>query len=81
MSRSVPVLSDAGGDYVEVTCGVLEGKLYFDMLKDCTGGQLGSVKCIVHNDSHVTPGEFEQKGGKTKAKNWKNPFRTKVNPC
>ena len=26
-SRSVPVLSDAGGDYVEVTCGVLEGKL------------------------------------------------------
>jgi len=64
------MFSDASGDdYIEVTCGALEGKLYFNMMKDCTGSQLGSVKCIVHNDSCLTPGEFEQKGGKPKAKN------------
>jgi len=59
------VLSDTSGDdYIEVSCGVLEGKLYFGMMKDCTGSQLSSMKCTVHNDSHMMPGEFEQKGGK-----------------
>ena len=60
----------SGDDYIEVSCEVLEGKLYFGMMKDCTGSQLSSMKCIVHNDSHMMPGEFEQKGGKPTAKNW-----------
>ena len=72
------MLSDASGDdYIEVTCGALEGKLYFNMMRDCTGSQLGSVKCIDHNDSRMMPGEFEQKGGKPKAKNWKKSIQHK----
>ena len=55
--------------HIVVKCGSVDGKLYFNLLRDCTGN-IGSVKCILTN-SHCTPNKFEQKGGKAKLKNWK----------
>ncbi len=58
VSQSTAILSDSEG---EVKCGSVDSKLYFNLLRDCTGN-IGSVKCILHKNGRCTPNEFEQKG-------------------
>ena len=69
------VLSDSSGEYIEITCGGLAGKLYLGMLRDYRGKHAGFVK---HNGKYVTPGEH--KAGKSKPKNWKKSIQYKCKP-
>ena len=64
------VLQVDQGEYISVKCGFIEGKLFFDKLKDVTGN-LGSIKCVNFNDVWLTTNEFEVKGGKSEARYWK----------
>ena len=66
------VLSDSHGEYLDITCGTIEGRLYMSPLKDYNGSQLGSVKCISFKGSRITPGTFEQKAGRQSTRKWKN---------
>ena len=70
-SFPVTFTDDAHGEYIIVTCGSTDGKLFFNKLKNCTT-KLGSVSCILKNDnSWCSPSEFENLGGRVKSKNWK----------
>ena len=65
------VLSNRSGEYIEIICDGLAGKLYLGLLRNYPGNHAGSIKYIVHNGKYVTPVNFEHKVGKSKAKNWK----------
>ena len=69
------VLSDSIGEYLDVTCGTTEGRLYLGPLKDYNGSQLGSVKCIAFKGSRITPGTFEQKAIHEKVEEFNLPQR------
>ena len=70
-SVSVIVLNDAEGNYLQVSCGKLEGKLYVDWLKS-GGGSKGAVKYIFAESTWLSPNEFESSGGKVKSKKWRS---------
>ncbi len=37
VGQSVSILSDSEGEYIMVKCGSVDGKLYLNLIRDCTG--------------------------------------------
>ena len=70
-SNSVSVIVLNEGNYLQVSCGKLEGKLYFDQLKSGVGSK-GAVKCIFAESTWLSPNELECSGGKAKSKKWRS---------
>ncbi len=69
-SQSASILSDSEGEYIVIKCGSVDGKLYFNLLRDSSGNQ-GSVKCILHNKAR-----YNRKVGESNPKTGKNLFNT-----
>ena len=61
---------DLNGEYISVTCGKSNGKLYLDKLRNALGYK-GACKCVYSNDQWISPCDFESLGGKPKNRNWK----------
>ncbi len=76
-SLRIDIKKDENNDsFIEVSCGVVLGKLYLASLRKLVGGK-GHEKCIFlkDNDKRVTPQEFEALGGGEKSSRaWKNPL-------
>ena len=72
-------MDDQGRNYIEVSCGELNGVLYLEKLRKMAGAK-GMNKCILFGGSMMTPSEFEVSGGKKANRAWKKSIKHKNKP-